>query len=338
MVQLRNAVGAILEVKTVPFVPTVASMGPYHIALCNERTVYTWKYMSPTTRSGGAAAAIPRHGEGSGTNTVTVPDSPDRNSTGSMDVNVDTNDDEVLFGGDTDSARTASAIRSRQGIGMERIFDIMSINMANAQSPETFTVVTDAIADPISAMGISDICLLVGHTSGKIIRFSLPHLSTEGQYDVSGSPLRLELNCTSTRLAMVDELGYMCVYDLEARLADEDDEDNATNKSGAKFNEDENGDNSGMQIARFGKKLNIERRDVWDILWALDNEELLCVMEKTKMLIFRGENSEQPVPSANYLARFADLEVRIFSACQSVRVLVHLWVECVHGAARLVSW
>ena len=34
----------------------------------------------------------------------------------------------------------------------------------------------------------------------------------------------------------------------------------------------------------YGKKLALERRDVWDIRWSEDDEEMLCVMEKTKMV------------------------------------------------------
>ena len=34
----------------------------------------------------------------------------------------------------------------------------------------------------------------------------------------------------------------------------------------------------------FGRKLPLERRDVWDVRWSEDDEEMLCVMEKTKMV------------------------------------------------------
>ena len=36
----------------------------------------------------------------------------------------------------------------------------------------------------------------------------------------------------------------------------------------------------------FGRKLALERRDVWDIRWSEDDEEMLCIMEKTKMVRF----------------------------------------------------
>lgn len=43
--------------------------------------------------------------------------------------------------------------------------------------------------------------------------------------------------------------------------------------------------------------------------WADDNPELLAVMEKAKMYIFRGTDPEEPVNSTGYLCTFTDLEV-----------------------------
>ena len=82
------------------------------------------------------------------------------------------------------------------------------------------------------------------------------------------------------------------MYDLEVRLTEEDKE----------------GKSAVGDI--FGSKLSVEKRDVWDMLWAADNDELIAVMEKTKMLVFRGEAVEDPVVSLGYLASFRDLEVR----------------------------
>ena len=38
--------------------------------------------------------------------------------------------------------------------------------------------------------------------------------------------------------------------------------------------------------------------------WCQDNDEMLCMMEKTKMVVFRGEVAEDPVVSSGYLARY----------------------------------
>ena len=40
----------------------------------------------------------------------------------------------------------------------------------------------------------------------------------------------------------------------------------------------------------FGRKLGLERRDVWDMLWSEDDEEMLCIVEKTKMVRYFDED------------------------------------------------
>ncbi len=41
-----------------------------------------------------------------------------------------------------------------------------------------------------------------------------------------------------------------------------------------------------------GQKLDMERKEVWDIQWARDNPDLLAIMEKTRMYIIRGTEPE----------------------------------------------
>lgn len=53
-----------------------------------------------------------------------------------------------------------------------------------------------------------------------------------------------------------------------------------------------------------GEHVNgFERRDAWDMLWADDNPELLAMMEKSRMYIFRGTSPEEPVLSSCYLCK-----------------------------------
>ena len=47
-----------------------------------------------------------------------------------------------------------------------------------------------------------------------------------------------------------------------------------------------------------------ERRDVWDLCWAMDNPELFALMEKTRMYIFRNLEPEEPVVCSAYLCHF----------------------------------
>lgn len=45
--------------------------------------------------------------------------------------------------------------------------------------------------------------------------------------------------------------------------------------------------------------------------WASDNPELLAIMEKGRMVVFRGTEAEEPVVSSAWLAGFKDLQVSL---------------------------
>ena len=61
---------------------------------------------------------------------------------------------------------------------------------------------------------------------------------------------------------------------------------------------------------REGELVRFERKDVWDMKWAMDNPDLFAMMEKTRMYIFRHLEPEEPILSAGYLCKFSDLEIR----------------------------
>ena len=129
----------------------------------------------------------------------------------------------------------------------------------------------------------------------------MPHLSRESTYTCKTEPFRIEINCNSTRLAIIDSSGVLSVLDLEA---------SADTSTAAEEK------NEGNSAITHGKRLSLERRDVWDMKWAEDNDEMLCVMEKTKLVVIKGEVAEEPIASSGYLARFKDLEVRAVSLDQ----------------------
>lgn len=181
------------------------------------------------------------------------------------------------------------------GAGKERMIDVDSVHGAQAQAPETYRMITDPNSDPISCICSSDRHLMVARRSGAITRLLLPHLSAENVYQVRGEPFRMELSCMSSKLAVIDAAGVMQVVDLEARAP------------AAEEGEEEDPLSLGSQ---FGRKIGSDKRDVWDVRWAEDNDDLLCIMEKTKMTVMRGDVAEEPVISSGYLARFRDLEVR----------------------------
>jgi len=46
----------------------------------------------------------------------------------------------------------------------------------------------------------------------------------------------------------------------------------------------------GLQV--IGEHLRFERKDAWDMRWADDNHDLIAIMEKTRMYIYRGLDPE----------------------------------------------
>ena len=53
----------------------------------------------------------------------------------------------------------------------------------------------------------------------------------------------------------------------------------------------------------------LERRDVWALVWASDNPDLLAIMEKTRMYVIRGSEPEEPIQSSGYICSFKVIEI-----------------------------
>jgi len=141
-----------------------------------------------------------------------------------------------------------------------------------------------ATQDPICCLAASQTTLIVGRASGKILRYSLPHVTLENTYVVKCRPQLIHLNCNSTRISIIDINGMMYLFDLDAR------------PQGPK--------------GPTGEKLDFERKDAWDMKWSDDNPELFACMEKTRMYVFRGLQPEEPVMSSGYLCAFSDLCIK----------------------------
>jgi WD repeat-containing protein 35 len=263
-IQLRNSIGAIVHSKKLPLSPKYVSMGPNHLAVANDRTVYTWQFQSTVSAVAG----------GSAMSTM----------------------DQITSG------------RSQQS--RERIFDIETISYSQAQSVETFEILTDEVRNPITCITISDRYLVVGRKSGTLTRFTLPHLNVENEYTVAGNaePFRIELSCLSTKIGIIDAAGVFTMIDLDARKTEDEAAEGTKDKKDKEESEQKGREE--REELKMGKRLKVERRDVWDMKWAEDNDDMVCVMEKTKLQVIRGETTEDPITSSGHLCRFKDLEIR----------------------------
>ncbi|KAH0621957.1 hypothetical protein JD844_023742 [Phrynosoma platyrhinos] len=128
--------------------------------------------------------------------------------------------------------------------------------------------------------------VLQGRESGTIQSYKLPNVGLIRKYLLNCRPYQLSLNCTSSRLAIIDMLGMLIFFDLDIRVTD----------------------SSGNQA--IGGQLKLERRDVWDMKWAKDNPDLFAMMEKTRMYVFRNLDPEEPIQTSGYICNFEDLEIK----------------------------
>ncbi|KAJ8923826.1 hypothetical protein NQ315_010408 [Exocentrus adspersus] len=137
--------------------------------------------------------------------------------------------------------------------------------------------------DPICCIAATDKCLIIGRESGLIQYYALPHIVLTNRYKISTRPHKMAINCNSTRLSVIDVSGVMTVIDISEGVGRP-----TTSTEGIK----------------------LERKDVWAMCWASDNPQLLAIMEKTRMYIFKGIYPEEPVSCSGYICSFNDLEIQ----------------------------
>ncbi|KAG5898787.1 hypothetical protein JTB14_010997 [Gonioctena quinquepunctata] len=150
-------------------------------------------------------------------------------------------------------------------------------------SSSNFPVVTHDTIDPICCLTATDKCLIIGRDSGLIQYYALPHIVLSNRYKISLRPHKMAINCNSTRLSVIDVSGVMTVIDISEGVGR-------------------------PTTAVEGNKL--ERKDVWAMCWASDNPQLLAIMEKTRMYIFKGIYPEEPMACSGYICSFEDLEIQ----------------------------
>nr|CAI5867673.1 unnamed protein product [Callosobruchus analis] len=150
-------------------------------------------------------------------------------------------------------------------------------------SSNAVPVSTHDTIDPICCLTATDRCLIIGRESGLIHYYTLPHIVLTNRYKNAVRPHKMTVNCNSTRLAVIDVAGVMTVTDISEGVGR-------------------------PKTAAQGNKL--ERKDVWAMCWASDNPQLLAVMEKTRMYIFKGIYPEEPVACSGYICNFNDLEIQ----------------------------
>lgn len=136
--------------------------------------------------------------------------------------------------------------------------------------------------DSICCIAASDKIMLIGRESGVVQEYVLPNVAICNRHTFANRACKISINCNSTRAAIVDSTGLLTTIDLNDYSS------------------------KGLDNINSGK---IERKDVWSVCWAKDNPQLLAIMEKTRMYIFKGSDPEEPISSSGYICSFEDLEI-----------------------------
>ncbi|CAD5229090.1 unnamed protein product [Bursaphelenchus okinawaensis] len=131
--------------------------------------------------------------------------------------------------------------------------------------------------------GICCVCtgkdmILVGRESGTVHRYNLPDVTLVQKYQLSYSAETMALNSTNTRLALINKHHLLKFFDIK--------------------------DNNAVVVPNF------ERKDVWGVIWDKNREDTLVCMEKQKVLVIHGTETEDPVNNTGYLCDFTDLMVK----------------------------
>ena len=154
--------------------------------------------------------------------------------------------------------------------------------------------------DPISCICIQEKNLIIAQESGCFQQLILPNSSIVQRFNIRDLvlfnliPARIQLNNDYSKLAIIDTLGSLFIYDFE--LIDSSDSSKK-------------------------KLLDFERKDVWDIKWANDNNNVLAFCEKTKLIAVDAQTLEleDPIQTNNYIYQFDDLSIKTISLDELIR-------------------
>ncbi|CAJ0583240.1 unnamed protein product, partial [Mesorhabditis spiculigera] len=130
----------------------------------------------------------------------------------------------------------------------------------------------------ICALVVADTYFLAAIESGIVYKFSLTDGSQLHKFPLLTNIEKMYFNCTFTKLVVLTHQAVMRQFDVS--------EDGLNSIPGA------------------------QRTDVWNVKWDHEKDDTLAVMEKTRLFVIRGRETEEPVNSSGYIASFKGLSVR----------------------------
>ena len=159
-------------------------------------------------------------------------------------------------------------------------------NMNDVYNYETFKPIRTT-KDPISALCLTENYLFIACQSGKASKYNLMSLTTITKYNLDDKMIKIGLSPQGQYLWTISEFNILNIWDIE--------------KQNKKY---------------MGEKLDLEKKDVWSVLWSDDKntdskkDELTFVfLEKNKLNIIKNSQPEEVLTCNGYLADFSDLNI-----------------------------
>lgn len=141
--------------------------------------------------------------------------------------------------------------------------------------------------DPIACITASDKYLIVAQNSGQLGQYLFPSVSHVHKFKINCIPNEIALNRNSSKLSLIDKSTKLYFYDFDA-----------------------SNDETGGE----GCWLNIDHKDIWDLKWSSDHNDLVAVVEKSKLIIYnidhKGLEKEEPISLNGYICSFQGLEIK----------------------------
>jgi len=74
--------------------------------------------------------------------------------------------------------------------------------------------------DPVVSVCANRQCMLVGRSSGVVVRYTLPHLVQDAEFRLRKPASKLALNCDSTVFSVVNIDGFLSFFDTRRHRVD----------------------------------------------------------------------------------------------------------------------
>ncbi|GAB6028434.1 WD repeat-containing protein 35 [Chamberlinius hualienensis] len=183
----------------------------------------------------------------------------------------------------TPQVTSAFKLGKIDGDSSERAFHIDEIPWKN---PDNDLNYQEHTYSPLVCICNSDKTAVLARKLGLIQHFSLPNMNLINNIKIDCQPYSIALNCTSTKLSVISDVGSVIFIDL----IDE--------------NETDVTEHSKTAIQHLDKK------DIWDLKWSVENFEMFAAMEKARMYVYRKLDPEEPTICNGYICHFENLQIK----------------------------